>query len=283
MKNRLWTLALMAALLVGAAGAAYAVPSLGGPSGIVALPNTEIASTMDMSTAAGYHAFETTGPAGPDDAVSWSLQVLRGVSDEAELWAAYSRTHDGADTDLWQLGGKYRVEGLLPADVQLAVGGSIGRWIDGFGLPWITSMDMYSTSSGVSDVDVKKLYAVASRELTPIAAGWERGPRGTRVVANAGLMYISVDPDAGGSEASARPFVGLEITQGDSVIGLEYRVKDNDLDEKAVFSAVLRRPGGQNFFWEIGTTNASPIGLGLPDQDFFVRLCFDLPMETGYY
>lgn len=283
MKNRLWTLALMAALLVGAAGAAYAVPSLGGPSGIVALPNTTIAGTMDMATAAGYQAFQVPGPAGADDAVAWSLQVLRGVSDEAELWAAYSRTHDGADTDLWRLGGKYRVEGLLPEDVQLAVGGSIGRWVDGFGLPWVTSTDMYSSSTGVSDVDLKTLYAVASRELTPIAAGWERGPRGTRVVANAGIMYISVDPDAGGNEASARPFVGLEITQGDSVIGLEYRMKDNDLDEKAVFSAVLRRPGGQNVFWEIGATNASPLGLGLADQDFFARVCFGLPMETGYY
>ncbi len=278
MNNRLWTLALMAALLVGAAGAAYAVPSLGGPTGIVALPNAEIAGTMDLSTAAGYQAFETAGPAGPDDAVSWSLQVLRGVSDEAELWAAYSRTHDGSDTNLWRLGGKYKVEGLLPADVQLAIGGSVGRWVDAFGIPWVHAAGMYS-----SDVDVKTLYAVASRELTPVAAGWERGPRGTRVVANVGLMYISVDPDAGGNEASARPFVGVEITQGDSVIGLEYRMKDNDLDEKAVFSAVLRRPGGQNFYWEIGTTNASPIGLGLPDQDFFARFCFDLPMETGYY
>ena len=98
-----------------------------------------------------------------------------------------------------------------------------------------------------------------------------------------GLIYISVDAEEGGSEASARPFVAVEIQEGDSVIGLEYRMKDNDLDHKAVFSAVLRRPGGNNLVWEIGTTNASPIGLGLEDQEFFARICFDLPMETGYY
>jgi hypothetical protein len=278
MNNRLWMLALMAALLVGAAGAAYAVPSLGGPTGIVALPTTDIAGMRDLETAATYQPLEIASPTGADDARAWSLQVLRGVSDEAELWGAYSRVTDGSDSDLWRLGGKYKMKGFWGEDVQFVVGGSIARWIDGFGLPWVHAVGMYT-----SDVDVKKFYAVASRELTPIAPGWQRGPRGTRVIANVGLLYMSIDPDEGGAESSARPFVAVEIKEGDSVIGLEYRMKDNDLDNKAVFSAVLRRPGGNNFFWEIGTTNASPIGLGMEDQEFFARICFDLPMETGYY
>ena len=64
---------------------------------------------------------------------------------------------------------------------------------------------------------------------------------------------------------------------------LEYRTKDNDLDAKAVFSAVLRRPAGRGLHWEFGTTNASPLGLGLEDQEVFLRLGYDYPPEVGYY
>ncbi len=275
MNKRVWILASMAVLLVALATSAQAMPSLAGPTGIVTVPNAAIAPTNDLQVALSYQPFEMYAA---HSAAAWSLQALRGVSDEAELWVAYSRVQDGADSDAWQLGGKYQVPGDWPADVQVAVGGSVGRWIDAFSIPWVLSTGMYTT-----DVDINKLYVVASRSLTKAAPGWTEDSRPTQMIASVGLLYISVDPDRGGHETTARPFVGLEIVQGDSHWGIEYRAKDNDLDDKGVFSAMLRRPAGRDMYMEVGTSNASPIGLGLSDQDFYVRLGYDYPLEVGYY
>ena len=107
MSNRLWTLPLAVAFLVAAAAGAHAIPSLGGPTGIVSLPNADIAPMDELQAAVTYQAFETMGMYGAtdaNDAVVWALQAVRGVSEEAELWAAYSRVHNGADTDIWQFG-----------------------------------------------------------------------------------------------------------------------------------------------------------------------------------
>ncbi len=283
MKKRAWMLALTVLLAVSLAGAVYAMPSLGGPTGIVSLPNTGIAPEPEMQVAVTYQPFEAMGMYSVNDATCWSLQILRGVSDEAELWAAYSRVHDGENSDIWRIGGKYSLEGEWPGDLDVAVGGSVGRWVSAFDVPWLRSMTMYGGEPLVTDVDIKKLYVVASRSLTPVAEGWESGTRGIEITANAGLMYISIDPDAGGQESTARPFVGLEIKQGTSVWGLEYRAKDNDLDDKAVFSALLRRPIGMDTYVEVGVTNVSPLGLGLENQEFFARVGYDYPLEVGYY
>ena len=274
MKKTLWTLASMAALVVALATCAHAIPSLAGPTGIVSVPNTAITPQTELQLALGYQPFEMYAD---NDATAWALQAVSGVSENAELWAAYSRIHDGADTDIWQIGGKQRLRGDWPGDMEVAFGGSIGRWTHAFGMPWTGSMGMY-------DADFIKLYAVASREMSrSAAAGWRRGPLPTRIIADAGLLYISIDSDAGGSESTLRPFLALEIIQGTSVWGIEYRSRDRDVDEKGVFSALLRRPVGRDTYLEIGTTNASPIGLGLEDQDFFVRVGIDFPLEQRVY
>lgn len=301
MSKRLWTLPLVAALLVAAGSMAYAIPSLGGPTGIVSLPNANIATTTNLETALTYQAFSTfdmysPGDAAaaaldmyaPNDATSWTLHALRGTSEEAELWGAYSRVHDGADGDVRQIGGKFQVKGDWPGDVKVAVGGSLGRWVNAFGLPALAAVDMYdagpAVTDAVTDVDFKKAYIVATREVTPIARGWRRGPRTvTQMIGSVGLMYISIDPEAGNAETLMQPFGALEIIKGDTTLCVEYRSKDNDMDLKGVFSAVLRRPAGEGVTVEIGTTNASPIGLGLEDQDIFVRLGYDVPVTTGYY
>ncbi len=100
------------------------------------------------------------------------------------------------------------------------------------------------------------------------------------MLGSVGIMYINLDPDVGDSESLTRPFVNLEFTgEGGTTLGLEYRWKDDDMDCKAVFSAVLRHPLSEETTVEVGTTNASPTGLGLDDQDWFVRIGMDLPMQ----
>jgi len=285
MPKRVWMLLLLAAALsVGASGAGYAVPSLGGPTGIVTTPTAAIAPTTDLQAAISCRALQTLAQAadmytapGDTDATVWSIQALRGVSDQAEVWMAYRRVHNTADSIIWELGGKLLVDQAWLKDAKVAVGGSMGRWVDSFG--------MYSVAPGVTDMDVLKAYVVATRDLTPGATpSWEWGPTpGMQAMGSAGICYLRLSPDEGEAATVLRPFVGLEILLGNNLTAaLEYRAKDSDLDDKAVFSALVRRGFGEDLWVELGTSNASPVGLGMGDQDVFVRVCYDIPMITAY-
>lgn len=275
MKKTFWTLPLMAALLLAAGiGSAYAIPSLGGPTGIVTVPTAAIAPNGELQTALTYQTQEMYG--GNIDVEVWQLQALAGVSDEAELWAAYALADQDSPTasetaHMWAFGGKYQLAKEPDDSMSLAVGGSLEKWSD--------TMMMYGASP--NDVDIWKLYVVATKDFTPMAGqAWEWGSAaGTRMLGSLGVMYISVDPDGGDRESLTRPFVGMEfIAAGGTTLGLEYRWKDSDLDEKAVFSAVLSHQASPEVEVQIGTTNAGPSGLGLDDQNVFVRLGYTVPM-----
>ncbi|NIQ99902.1 MAG: hypothetical protein GTN78_06825, partial [Gemmatimonadales bacterium] len=54
--------------------------------------------------------------------------------------------------------------------------------------------------------------------------------------------------------------------------------EDDDIDQDAVFSAVLRHRFQEAWEVEVGTTNAGPSGIGLDDQDFFIRLGYTFPI-----
>ena len=293
MSNRLWTLPLVVAVLVAAAAGANAMPSLGGPTGIVSLPNADIAPIDELQAAVSYQALETMTTSvemyeissGTNDAAVWALQAVRGVSDESEMWASYSRIHNCVDGEIYQLGGKVRLEGVAGGNTQVAVGGSIGRWANAFALPWAESVAMYgeTSPSGVADLDVLKGYIVATQGLTPIVGGQGLGFGRSPVRASAGLYYLYADADALGKDTLLRPFVGVEIDRGRQMMAFEWRWKDADMEHKDVFSAVFRTPMGQATWLEIGTTNASPIGFGLGDQDVFVRIGHHVPIAGGGY
>jgi hypothetical protein len=269
-----WTLPLLAALvLVAAGGAAHAIPSLGGPTGIVSVPNALVAPAGQLQTALTYQSMEMYG--GDIDSTYWALNVLSGIGGVAELWAAYAIADQEGPTDsetanMWALGGKYQFTREPEDQAALAVGASIENWSD---------LAMYDGS--FDDVGVIKAYIVATKDFTPMTTGsWEWNEGSTRMLGSLGLMYIDVDPDAGDSESLTRPFVGLEfIGAGGTTLGLEYRWKDDDLDAKAVFSAVLRHKFSREIEAEVGTTNAGPSGIGLDDQDFFVRVGYNFPMS----
>jgi hypothetical protein len=281
MRTKLLMLPVLgAALLAISAGAACAMPSLGGPTGIVSVPSATIAPIDQWQTAVSWRSFETLGMY--EDARDWSFQFLKGVADDAEIWAAYRRITDGEDTNLWQLGGKYQVSSaLLPrggglAGADISIGASLGRWAD--------SIAMYA-DHGITDIDVLKAYIVATRQVWPFTAAteWEVAAS-TRIIGSAGLLYMRLEPDVGGDDTVVRPFVGIEIVGPSGLTGgIEYRAKDSDVDHKAVFSAFLRRQLGPVSNIEIGTTNATPIGTGLEDQSFFIRLGYDVPLLIGGY
>jgi hypothetical protein len=266
-------LPLVAALALAAgSGVGHAIPSLAGPTGIVSVPTAAVAPVGQLQTALTFQSQEMYG--GTIDVDYWAINFLTGVSDEAELWAAYAladqETPTASETaHLWAIGGKYQLAAEPVDQASLAVGASLEQWSD--------SMLMYG---GLEDIDVIKVYIVATKDFTPMGAqSWEWTDTGTRILGTLGLLYIDVDPDSSSGDSLTRPFLGVEfIGAGGTTLGLEYRWKDDDLDDDAVFSAVLRHPVSPEVCLEVGTTNAGPAGLGLDGQDVFVRVGYNFPM-----
>jgi hypothetical protein len=290
---RLWTLPVLAAfVIVAGSGAALAIPSLGGPTGIVSTPTAAVAPANSLQAALSYQSLEVAGIGAygtNEDMTAWALQALAGVSDKAELWAAYSTVRDGADSHLWGIGGKVQLAKEPKDSATLAVGASYGVWKDMLASAAVYDADAQAWVTGLAETDVtmKSAFIVATKDLTPMGGGgWEWGPgAGTKMLGSVGLLYLSLDPDLAGapSESLTRPFVNLEFKgTGGTDLGLEYRWRDNSVDAKAVFSAVLRHAFSPEVTGEVGTTNAAPGGFGLSDQDWFVRLAYTFPLKGLY-
>jgi hypothetical protein len=279
-------------------GVGSPMPSLGGPTGIVTVPNALIAprslemalSYQKLTTGEGMYDEDDTvmalidvvTPTGVttsngEDQTVWSLQALARMAERAELWAAYSTIRDGDDAHMWGVGGKLALTREPQDAISLALGASYQQLSN--------SLSMYSEGLGDFDIEadqkVTKAYLVATKDLTPGA--------GTHTLASAGLMYMRARASASAfdmsfseSESLTRPFIGLEfMTPRGSGLGLEYRWEDDILDSKAVMSAVLRLALSKEFNAEIGTTNADPVGFGMDDQNFFFRLGYSVPLGAG--
>jgi hypothetical protein len=283
MRKSWWTLPLLAAFAVAAAsGSGFAMPSLGGPTGIVTVPTAAVAPTGELQVALSYHSLEMYSTPSEDFTV-WSLQALAGITDQAELWAAYSAVRNEQDSHIWGIGGKVQFANEPQDSAALAVGASYEKWADGM---IYRAAESPTAPVWTGDIKLFKAYIVATKDLTPMtgeAWEWSSGA-GTRILGSLGLMYMKADPDEGSSESATRPFLGLEfVGASGTTLGLEYRWKDNTVDQDAVFSAVLRHPFSEAMTAEVGTTNAGPGGFGLDDQDFFVRLGYTIPLEqTGW-
>jgi hypothetical protein len=281
MKRSLWTLTLLAAFAIAVSGgAAHAIPSLAGPTGIVSTPNALIAPPGQLQTALIYQQQEVSAGMYSIDITQWQLNVLTGVSDEAELWAAYALADQETPTDsetatMWALGGKWQLAAEPEDQASLALGASWEVWSDSM---LAGGMGMYG--GGMEDFDVLKAYIVATKDFTPESgSSWEWGEGGTRMLGSLGLMYMKVSPDSASSESLTKPFVGLEFAgAGGTTFGLEYRWKDSTVDMDAVFSAMLRHRFSDKVEAEIGTTNAGPSGIGLDDQNWYFSLGYTFPI-----
>jgi hypothetical protein len=280
MKRSLWTLTLLAAFAIAVSGgAAHAIPSLAGPTGIVSTPNALVAPPDKLQTALIYQQQEISAGMYSVDVDQWQLNVLTGVSEEAELWAAYALADQDSPTvsenaNMWALGGKWQLAAEPEDQASLAVGASWESWSDS------ALAGMASMYAGVDDMQVLKAYIVATKDFTPQSGSdWGWGDGGTQMLGSLGLMYMKVDPDGGSSESLTAPFVGLEfIGEGGTTFGLEYRWEDNDIDMDGVFSAMLRHAFSPEVEAEIGTTNAGPSGIGLDDQNFYISLGYNFPL-----
>jgi hypothetical protein len=287
---KLWLPMLLSAALLAVGGAAaFAVPSLAGPTGLVMLPTADIAPTTDWQIGIGHRSFKVAQMYGAEDIdVSiWALSALKGVAGDAELWIAFQRATNGEDANVWEYGAKYLIrQNLLPrgtllGGTKVAVGASLGRWSDAVGFG---GASMYDETITATDVKTLRAYMVATKQFAPTYTGewpWGEAP-GTRIVGSAGVMYLRVDPDIGGGDSLLRPFLGVQCYGRRNLELLaEYRFKDSNLEDDSLFSVAIRKPWGTSTNLEIGLTNASPIGLATGDQSMYVRLTYTWP-TAGY-
>jgi len=132
-KAALWVLLAVCA----SAGAVLAHPSLGGPTGLVALPTAEALSLGQVEGA--------LDAASGDDANIFPARVTAGLGGGSEVWGLWANVSDGAEK-ITGYGGKIPIT-RLPL-VGLSIAGGIG---------------FYRESNG--GVDVRNLYLVATQDL----------------------------------------------------------------------------------------------------------------------
>ena len=263
MRNGLWALCALAVVLLAAGSTpGHAIMSLGGPTGIVSVPNAQVAASGQLDLALGYESLEMYGYG--DDYMIWQLQALRSVSDEAEVWATYSTIDDGFDGSGWGIGGKWQ---FVRQPALVAAGLSYHTADAGIGQAYLPVW------SPDADIDAWKAYVVATRDLTP-------NQPNLQILGTVGLMLIDFDISTGlglggdVDEQVLEPFVGVElVSAGGTTAGIEYRWGD-EAEADPVLSAVLRTPLSEGAFWEIGTTNADLVGLGSDERGTFVRVIF---------
>jgi hypothetical protein len=283
-------LALAGALLAACGASAFAIPSAAGPTGIVMLPTARIAPVDQWQTAIGYRSFHVeTGSISmyetqDIDMSLWSLNFLKGVSSDVELWVTYTRATDGEDSNVWEFGGKYRFHGkFMPKGgfwngLDASVGLSIGRWVDAL---WVDTAGMYGDTVYFSDTEILRSYFVLTKQLVPTYEGeWEWSPPPhTRVDGTLGLLYLELNPDFGDSSTLLQWFFGVEVLFRNGIaFATEYRSKDSDLEDDPLFSVLLRYPVDRQIDLEFGLANASPVGLGRGDHDLFVRATYSIPV-----
>jgi hypothetical protein len=217
---------------------------------------------------------------------AWSIQALTGIPENAELWGAYHKVRGNVDSSIWGLGGKLRVASEPERPASLAAGLSYQQWHDQFAQALVRTGPLATTAlvSEKEDMKVWHAYLVATKDLTMKKSEKPRWGFGgdTHLLANAGLMYIKLDGRLGGNESLTRPFLSAELVGGLTEAALEYRFKDDSLDQRGVFSALIRQKFSSDFTLEVGTTNADPVGIGLNDQEIFVRLGYLIPSKSLY-
>jgi hypothetical protein len=104
---------LILGIAAAMACAAYAYPTLGGPTGLVTVPTAAVAPAGQLDLAADWFY------AGGGVSATLPLRVLYGIGDQFEIGASYINT-EGDDTNPWSINAKYALPvNLVGADVAL--------------------------------------------------------------------------------------------------------------------------------------------------------------------
>jgi hypothetical protein len=244
---RFWTMLLVGILLVLGTTAVLAVGdnyvNMNGATGVVTLSTAEIAALNSVNLAVAYR------PRTDENVTTARVNV--GIAKNTELWAGYQWWDNEWNDRVWNVGAKYRFLTQDTSGVDLAIG--VGYHKNTWDSDWVDEEHATTAFLAVSKDLIKEVPA-----------------NGVQVRGTAGVQYQRFEEDDWDFDFT-KPYVALEIigTQGWN-LGLEYRWKDNDWDEKAPFSAVLRyQVPDQPLWFELGTTNSPWIGWGEDTQKTF--------------
>ena len=236
--KRIFALGILVVAL--AAGAAFANPSLLGPTGGVNLPTADVAGLSELDIALDY---QDVNDAGMEEA--YPLRLVYGVSENTEIGFDFAKQDDNLDS--WGLNAKFATPVTLG------------------GFNWSGGIVYKQLNDG--DEDGYGLYWVGSRLINEPAEGTPAARM------SLGVSYI--DADTLGD--AFRPFVAVdfEFSNGASVIA-EYQFKDSELDDEAMGAIALRYPFSEGFTGQVGFTNGMRGVGGMDDYDFFVGVDFNV-------
>ena len=282
MKKTLLVLSVVAMALIAGSGAGLAYPTLSGPTGGAVLPDAMVVPPGQLDLAVDWTEIDAASLLGSSlsgyDLTVLPVRLVYGVGSGAELWAAWTRIDNSDNADGWGVGAKYQLMREPEQSMTLALGGGWSQIDD-------ASSVLLGGALGMYDVSSWNVYLVATKDLSPAGEeGWAWENSATRIVGSVGVLYQKFEdiiPGASDDEL-LEPFVGLEFiaVQG-TRLGLEYRFKDSDLDQKGLFSAVLRHPVSENLTLQVGMTNGALAGLGGEDFDLFAGLNYRFGLGLG--
>jgi len=262
---RLHTILLLTAVLIFSAAACWAYPTLSGSTGMVTLPSADVAPQGTAELAVSYQKIKTdTSILGdsismygmPDDVELKIMpaRLVMGLAQGTEAWVGYTHISGDEDGKLWNGGLKYQFANEMQQGVTAAIGGQ------------------YSKLTNSVDMKVTSAFLALSKEVKDCCDG--KG----KATLSLGVLYQKFGDPV--DDSSTQPYIGVEVDSGKGSFAAEYRLKDDDFDCKAPFSAVLRLPLGEEMtspMWlEVGTTNAPILGLGLNENKVFFGLGIDL-------
>jgi hypothetical protein len=235
MKN---LLLLGLALVLVLAGAAFAYPTLTGPTGLATLPTAATLPAGQLALAADYYdtsdgIIENTFP----------LRVTFGLAESWEIGAAYlSQT----DANLWAVNTKF------------------GPLLNLLGFDWSAGAQYAQQDFPVNDETVMQAYWVGDMVMS------EGGEGQPTLGLTVGVNWT--DSDLLDTDAF-RAFVGIQAGfASDFSVGAEYQTKDDDIEAEALWSVFARLGLTDSLAVQAGWTNGPFFGTN--DHNLFVGVNF---------
>ena len=232
--KKLFTLGIALAF----ACAAYAYPTLTGPTGLANLPTAGIVGAGGFNVAVDYYDMDG------EEAIP--IRLLYGLNDTVELGASYWM-QDGVDA--FMLNAKW-VTPLTLLD-----------------MPWALGLQYADFDF---DGTATQFYFVGTR---PLLEGDDTMPAINGTFGVNWTMYE--EDDALDDEDAFRFFLGFDATFANNLmLALEYQTKSSDLDEDALWSLLARYPFTETITGQIGYTNGFGGVIGLDDSNLFAGVNF---------
>lgn len=253
-----------AVILLMLAGAAFAYPSLLGPTGGANLPVAGVIGKGKIALAADYYQTSETivnenaqTKTTSEFSNTYPMRLLYGLTENIEVGVRFdsqdletttldktvsNTSKSNSSFNTWSVFAKY----LLPVE------------------PFGFAIAPGAVYSDIADTEQTfwQLFLVGSRVL------YDNSARGTVLRGSLGANYTREDSGSAAKNPSAfRGYLDLDLTLANKLnITGEYQTKDTDLDVDPLTTLVVRYPLSNVISVELGTTNAGRGGLKMSSE-----------------